>query len=283
MVQGKQLRWRRTKLVSVKAANAANGSTATMVMILSSERTRLTFFSVGMTMIYCPVAPVTTIFQVTLTLMPFIGTGHSNGRSSRKMASPFYKTVYTQASFTIPEGGKDTLLGGAGDDWLFGEGGEDMLDGGADNDVAFGGQGNDRVFGSSGNDNLSGDALDIPDDPQNSLAGNLHGNDYLEGGEGTIPLYGNGGDDTLLGGADDDKLSGDDDKTPGQYHGEDLLYGGNGNDTLWGNGGKDELIGGDGNDHLEGDHRFPRYAIPRSGHPVRRDWQRRIDWWRQSG
>lgn len=165
-----------------------------------------------------------------------------------------YKPVFAQANVTTAAGGNDLMFGGSGDDWLFGGGGDDFIDGGTDNDVAFGLEGDDQILGGAGNDNLSGDNPEDPDDPDYSLAGNLHGNDYLDGGDGDDLMAGNGGEDELLGGEGNDKLSGDDVKTPGQYHGKDYLTGGAGNDSMWGNGNDDELIGGDGNDHLEGDY-----------------------------
>ena len=165
-----------------------------------------------------------------------------------------YKTVFNRAGVTEQVGADDILLGGAGDDWLHGGGGDDFIDGGADDDVAFGEAGDDQIVGGIGNDVLSGDAPDTTDDPEfPGLAGNLHGNDYVDGGDGDDVLAGNGGDDVLIGGVGNDSMTGDDGITPGQYHGQDYLDGGDGNDTLWGGGDDDELIGGAGDDYLDGD------------------------------
>lgn len=55
-----------------------------------------------------------------------------------------------------PEGGDDTLYGGAGNDILFGGGGNDILYGGEGNDTLYGGTGNDILIGGKGNDTLYG-------------------------------------------------------------------------------------------------------------------------------
>lgn len=164
-----------------------------------------------------------------------------------------YTRQYNAASTTVSTtGGSDALYGGSGDDWLFGQLGNDLLDGGADNDVLFGDEGNDDLYGGDGNDALSGDEAYNPSD-NTTLAGNLHGIDYLDGGAGADTLWGNGGSDDLFGGDGNDVLNGDDATTPGEYHGNDYLDGESGNDTLFGSGGDDELFGGVGDDHLQGD------------------------------
>jgi Ca2+-binding RTX toxin-like protein len=132
--------------------------------------------------------------------------------------------------------------------------GDDYIEGGAGNDVGFGDGGVDQLVGGAGNDVLSGDALDDPSDPEGSVPGGQHGDDFVDGGEGDDELAGNGGSDQLVGGAGDDEINGDDGVTPGTYHGDDSLEGGVGNDKLWGGGGDDALDGGEGDDYLEGDY-----------------------------
>ena len=164
-------------------------------------------------------------------------------------------TIDKAGTAQAPAGSDDDLYGGPGSDWLFGGHGDDFLDGGDDADVAFGSAGDDLIFGGSGDDTLNGDEIDCravaPE--VSSLAGELHGNDYVDGGVGADRIWGDGGDDCLHGGNDNDQLWGDDGVTPGQYHGSDLLYGDGGNDTLVGGGASDSLVGGDGNDILDGD------------------------------
>ena len=142
--------------------------------------------------------------------------------------------------------GNDTLQGGAGNDSLEGGAGEDTLDGGAGNDILEGGEGADALDGGTGVNTLSY-ADDTDGVSINLLASTALGG--LAGGDDIIlSSFKN-----LIGGAGNDKLTGDDDdnRLDGGA-GDDLLSGGLDGDALIGGDGNDTLDGGDGNDLLEG-------------------------------
>ncbi len=122
----------------------------------------------------------------------------------------------------------------------------DRMRGLGGNDVLLGDGGADMLYGGAGDDELQGDAAD--------LAGQYHGNDYLNGEDGDDRIWGDGGADTLFGGAGNDTLYGDADleELEAQFHGNDALDGGDGDDRLDGGGGNDMLLGGAGNDNLIG-------------------------------
>lgn len=130
-------------------------------------------------------------------------------------------TVVTSDGVTpgtgLPEGGKDTMFGGAGNDTLDAGAGDDVLNGGADDDLLFGGKGNDQLNGDDGNDLLDGG------DGTDALAGGA-GNDQIDGGLHNDTANGGAGNDTVLGNEGDDMLHG--------AFGFDRLEGGNGNDLL---------------------------------------------------
>ncbi len=156
--------------------------------------------------------------------------------------------------------GNDSLNGGLGADTLTGGLGNDILRGGDQADILVAGDGNDQLFGGKGADTLDGG------EGNDTLSG-LMGNDSMSAGNGvdtadysasldgvtvSLAIAGaqltsfNSGTDTLsgfenlLGGAFDDKLSGD--------GGANLLAGGSGDDTLIGGAGDDTLDGGAGYD-----------------------------------
>lgn len=142
--------------------------------------------------------------------------------------------------------GDDSVIGGRGDDYIMGGLGNDGINGGGGNDVIEGGDGIDVI---SGDGNTQSGLYD-------SVAANLHGNDFIDGGAGNDYLYGQGGNDEVYGGTGDDVLLGDDineSMLSGAYHGNDYLDGEDGNDTLFGGGGDDTLFGGTGDDNLNGD------------------------------
>lgn len=160
----------------------------------------------------------------------------------------------------MPSGGDgDYVDGGNGDDAIIGGGGADRLLGGAGADQIDGMAGNDVLEGGDGADVLEGDGL-VKTGYMNSLAGALHGDDFLDGGGANDTLNGGGGADALYGGTGDDKLFGDAggkiaDSTYVQlaYHGNDYLDGEDGDDYLEGGGHDDTLYGGAGKDKLWGD------------------------------
>lgn len=171
-------------------------------------------------------------------------------------------------AFTVD--GNDTIDGGIGNDRLAGDGGDDVVMGGdgddfingdnADidgsrhgNDVLSGGAGNDTIHGSGGDDALMGDDGDDLLVGDGAIPSQYDGRDSLFGGAGNDELQGGGGDDLLDGGADNDRLFGQqgDDRLFGGT-GDDELQGGEGNDRLYGGAGIDELYGQEGDDHLDG-------------------------------
>lgn len=124
----------------------------------------------------------------------------------------------------------------------------DRMRGLGGDDVLVGDGGNDSLYGGAGEDELQGDAGSA------YLAGEHHGDDYLDGEDGNDRLWGDGGADTLLGGAGNDALYGDAslEELDAQFHGNDTLDGGDGDDQLDGGSGDDMLLGGAGSDHLIG-------------------------------
>nr|WP_295784969.1 putative Ig domain-containing protein [Rhodoferax sp.] len=168
----------------------------------------------------------------------------------------------------IGQGGDDILYGGLGDDQMHGDdgriynqlpgasNGRDYLDGEDGNDTMYGGGNDDILYGGTGADTMLGDSSVLLDG-QVLLAGEFHGDDYMDGEESDDDMKGGGKDDTMFGGTGNDVMSGDDVDSAtgvqGRYHGNDYLDGEQGDDTLTGGGKDDVLIGGDGADILIGD------------------------------
>lgn len=163
-------------------------------------------------------------------------------------------------------GGDDTIFAGEGNDTIWADAaatlklsgdfhGDDYVDGEEGDDSINGGGGDDVLYGGAGNDHISGDQSESGNPANMVLAGNYHGNDYLDGGDGNDDLVGDGGNDTLMGGAGRDVLYGDSTEIflSGQYHGKDYLDGGADGDELYGGGSDDSLYGGAGSDLLYGD------------------------------
>jgi VCBS repeat-containing protein len=165
----------------------------------------------------------------------------------------------------VGQGGADILYGGAGNDLLLGDDtesllngsahGNDYLDGEEGDDELAGLGGDDTLFGGAGNDKLIGDANVSPETGFIRLAGQFHGNDYLDGEDGDDQIFGDGGNDILFGGRGNDELFGDsqDPNLNPSFHGEDTLDGEEGDDYLEGGAKADILFGGEGNDILIGD------------------------------
>lgn len=130
--------------------------------------------------------------------------------------------------------GNDTLIGNGGNDNLFGMNGNDSLSGGAGNDFLNGGAGNDTLSGGDGLDTvLFGGRTALNVDLNVTGAQNTgQGRDVLTGVE------------HVIGGAGNDRLTGD--------GAGNRLLGGGGNDTLTGNGGDDFVYGGAGDDVMQG-------------------------------
>lgn len=155
----------------------------------------------------------------------------------------------------------NVVLAGNGEDAVFAGQGADVVDGGNDADEIYGMAGSDVLSGGDGADRISGDGPIGPDEPLViDTPGLVHGDDVLSGGDGADILIGQGGADIVHGGADDDRLWGDDRSTadtPAEFHGADLLMGGIGHDRLYGGGADDELHGDEGDDFLWGDAGMP--------------------------
>lgn len=160
-------------------------------------------------------------------------------------------------------GGKATILAGAGEDRLFGgnvvdylsgQDGDDVLFGYGGNDLLAGGNGADRIYGGDGKDNLSGDAGD------DRMLGEA-GDDFAYGGYGADVMFGGDGGDTLYGDDDDDRIYGEtgDDWLYAEQ-GDDLIEGGDGRDLLSGGDGVDRLYGGLGPDTLHGGSGHDRFG-----------------------
>ncbi|PIT56305.1 hypothetical protein BHC44_01200 [Snodgrassella alvi] len=162
--------------------------------------------------------------------------------------------------------GGDYLYGGDGNDYIVGGNLNDYIEGDSvasgsteqGDDEIYGMAGNDYIIGGKGNDFIFGDGISVPG-YLNSLAGALHGDDYIDGGDGDDGIAGGGGNDVIIGGDGDDNLFGDDGNyeagkmLDAKYHGNDTIYGGAGNDQISGGGGDDYLYGGDGDDIIWGD------------------------------
>jgi Ca2+-binding RTX toxin-like protein len=169
--------------------------------------------------------------------------------------------------------GSDTLVGGAGDDFLHGdeglrdhlpapEGGNDSISGGAGNDTLVGWRGNDTLDGGDGDDVF-----------QLSGAEGEYGNDSIIGGSGMdavrMTLLGDlvvslaagtlsggypGGSATLSG-IENFSASDGNDRITGSAA-ANFLSGGNGLDTIDGGAGNDTLRGGDDFNESAGDDTF---------------------------
>ncbi|MFM2310955.1 MAG: hypothetical protein RLZZ04_231 [Cyanobacteriota bacterium] len=104
----------------------------------------------------------------------------------------------------ILAGGNDDFINaGVGDDLVFGEDNLDILNGEAGQDLLNGGANDDILNGGEGNDTLLGETADI----SNILNGD-GGNDLVVGGANSDAIGGGQGDDSLSGGADNDRLIG---------------------------------------------------------------------------
>ncbi|KPA23363.1 Hemolysin, chromosomal [Shimia sp. SK013] len=135
----------------------------------------------------------------------------------------------------------DTLDGLAGDDLLVGLAGADLMSGDEGADTLLGGYGVDVLSGDAGDDLVKGGLGDdslFGDDGNDRLIGGW-GSDFLTAGTGSDQLEGDAGADILL--------SVDDDGAQGAA---DLLYGGADNDRLIGDDG-DTMTGGEGVDRFE--------------------------------
>ena len=183
-----------------------------------------------------------------------------------------------------PQGGDDTLLGGAGNDHLYGGlgmdillggPGTDLLRGGPDTDTLDGGTGDDLLDGGPGADVLSGSAgLDTADYSKSdagvtvrlhtltALGGYAQGDTFGQ----LVPTQYTKADGSLAsellpdiehitGSAHADVLAGDrrNNILDGQA-GDDTLYGGpgGGDDVMLGGEGDDRIYGGTGDDRLTG-------------------------------
>ncbi|MHB1198401.1 MAG: putative Ig domain-containing protein [Polaromonas sp.] len=184
------------------------------------------------------------------------------------LSAPFHGNDYLDGEdgddLLIGGGKDDTLFGGAGDDELQGDAnvayldaqfhGNDYLDGGDGNDKMFGDGGSDTMYGGAGNDQMFGETgAEIGDAAY--IAGQYHGDDYMDGEDGDDYIEGNGGADTIYGGAGNDTIWGDAaaNKLAGEFHGADYIDGEDGDDDISGGGGADTLYGGSGDDLIKGD------------------------------
>jgi len=184
-------------------------------------------------------------------------------------------------SSSPPEGGNDSLQGGAGRDRLIGGSGDDTLVGGEDGDSLFGGEGDDLMFGGYSQALAQEVMQKLPDSFRvdkiidqpirlviadrlafassvgvslNLLQSWSNQKQKAETSDSGDPAYfeesaadrlsGGAGNDELHGGAGADVLRGD--------SGNDVLYGGSGNDLLEGGTGDDTLDGGSGSDSSHG-------------------------------
>ena len=163
--------------------------------------------------------------------------------------------VVTTGVGAVVDDADDIVDAGDGNDSVFGGGGADRLTLGIGDDWAIGGGGNDLILGGRGNDRIHGDGIPAAG-YLSTVAGDKHGDDFIDGGAGEDVLTGGGGNDFLFGGDNDDQIYGDSDRwdaIEGIYHGEDFLSGGEGADLLVGGGKDDTLVGGAGEDYLYGD------------------------------
>ncbi|MDQ3742005.1 MAG: hypothetical protein M3389_13785, partial [Actinomycetota bacterium] len=136
--------------------------------------------------------------------------------------------LYGNASRTI-------LTGGAGEDYLEGAGGPDDMHGGTEDDILHGGPGGDALAGGAGTDLVSYSGSQVP------VIADLDGTGADDGAAGEGDEIA-GDVERLTGGADDDRLTGDD--KPNR------IIGGPGDDVVDGEGGADDLRGGSGEDTL---------------------------------
>ena len=159
--------------------------------------------------------------------------GHRTRRVDQVIERPDegHDTVYSKASYTLPENVEDLhLLGGKNLDgtgnsaanWIEGNSGRNDLAGGAGDDLLQGGKGNDSLQGGSGVDILQGGA----------------GKDKLVDKDGSTVFDGGRGKDELTGGRSADFFAGG--------RGKDELHLGGGNDVI-------AFNKGDGVDHIEGE------------------------------
>ena len=127
----------------------------------------------------------------------------------------------------------DAVAGSIENDVISSGAGNDQIIGGQGDDLLAGGIGSDFIHGGVGDDVLYGNALDAPEDLEDS--------DTILGGAGADTIYGQSGDDIIFGGA-----------------GDDLIFAGEGNDTVYASTGLnitssgqgEYLDGGAGNDTL---------------------------------
>ncbi|MFY7924623.1 MAG: FG-GAP-like repeat-containing protein, partial [Aquidulcibacter sp.] len=155
----------------------------------------------------------------------------------------------TSIEAVLAGGGDDSLMGGGGSigNTLDGGAGADTLAGGANYDLLSGGAGNDMLIGSAADDILDGGA----GEDWVSYAADFIGVtvDLISGISASTPAT--QGFDTLrsiegvMGGANQDKLRGDD--------ANNTLDGAGGADSITGEHGDDVIAGGAGNDLLIGD------------------------------
>jgi len=134
----------------------------------------------------------------------------------------------------------ENLSTGMGQDWVTGNDADNQISTGNGNDTLEGRLGDDILAGGAGNDTavFSGSMRATVDlRLQGTAQDTGYGFDTLVGIE------------TLVGGAGDDRFTGDDAANLlSGSGGNDFLQGGGGNDTLDGGAGKDTLYGGAGND-----------------------------------
>ena len=182
--------------------------------------------------------------------------------------------------------GNDTLEGGAGDDQMYGGYGNDVLKGGAGDDLMDGGAGKDtadysdatagrlrqhsrpRIIAAGLSDGIAGlqaAASRGVREPETDSGDKFAGGGYnpeqattndacrRRHAEEHRERHGHGHDDYVQGGADNNKLVGND----GERHsvgnsGNDVLKGGARRTTTSGGADKDRLVGGTGDDILQG-------------------------------
>ena len=223
--------------------------------------------------------PLSALTATALTTSDYLtgwtkrSDGRFSGAASQVGAPDPQAALYFN---TNRHSGRDVVYAGSGNDLVNAGGGDDFVDAGTGNDVVRGYQGDDQIHGGAGDDNLLGDSyakVSLVDekllgvayrkfslDP--SIAGQAHGNDYIDGGVGNDRLEGNGGSDVLFGGSGNDRVYGDDSKTSSgvfikdEFGGNDYIDTGANEDYAEGGARHDRVLGGDGNDTLFGDNNF---------------------------
>jgi len=207
--------------------------------------------------------------------------------------------------------GDDHLLGGEGNDRITGGDGDDVIDGGPGRDSMMGGKGDDMFVARLPDPGGSPHRFGWADGWWDWWDDGHHGrrDDVYDGGAGADTLDFSGIDgpikldladhaarfgsativdiENLIGGAKDDRLSGNDeanalygnggdDELDGEK-GNDRLFGGDGNDDLDGGKGRDTLVGGDGRDKLTGGDGRDRFVFESvgDGKDMIRDFQAR--------